>query len=271
MLFQSDLTPSVLVWFRLAGASFLLGGFLRLKKPSVLVIRMRELPWFVSLGVLGLALNFFCYYYAISKTQVAVAISLQYLAPLLIATFNGVVGREKFSITLVLHIVLAVLGSALVVEVQRVNVAAIDLWGVSGGLLAAVSFAWWSLDVEYLGRTRDPSTILFYGLTVAAVFWSFIALPSRADILRLTLYDWCGIAYVVVLGTIVPFFLMVAGMQRVGAARATIVATLEPVTAALVALVLVGESLSGSQIVGGVLVVGAAASVAVRGATVAAT
>ena len=65
---------------------------------------------------------------------------------------------------------------------------------------------------------------------------------------------WLLLAYVVVLGTVVPFVLMITALHHIPATRATVVAMLEPVLAAVVAFAWLGERLGALQILGGLLV-----------------
>jgi drug/metabolite transporter (DMT)-like permease len=65
---------------------------------------------------------------------------------------------------------------------------------------------------------------------------------------------WLLLAYIVVLGTVVPFICLVSALHHVPATRVTIVAMLEPVLAAIVAWFWLGEELAAAQIVGGLIV-----------------
>jgi drug/metabolite transporter (DMT)-like permease len=65
---------------------------------------------------------------------------------------------------------------------------------------------------------------------------------------------WLLVTWMIVLGSIVPFLLVVAALPRIGATRTAIVATLEPVVAILVAWAWLGESLDGVQLAGAVLI-----------------
>ncbi|MGH3005625.1 MAG: EamA family transporter [Gaiellaceae bacterium] len=91
-------------------------------------------------------------------------------------------------------------------------------------------------------------------------WWSFPAgrvdgsesLLGRLD--DVTAPVWLLLAYIVLLGTVVPFVLMVSALHHVPATRVTVVAMLEPVLAALVAFAWLGEEIAGIQLVGGALV-----------------
>ena len=68
---------------------------------------------------------------------------------------------------------------------------------------------------------------------------------------------WLLLAFIVVLGTIVPFIMIVTALHHLSATRVVIVAMLEPVLASVAAFAWLGEELSGQQIAGGLLVLGA--------------
>ena len=67
---------------------------------------------------------------------------------------------------------------------------------------------------------------------------------------------WVGFAVVVIFGTLVPFALYLAGLARITAAQASVTSTLEPVVAAFVAFLALGETLTAPQVLGGALVLG---------------
>ena len=68
---------------------------------------------------------------------------------------------------------------------------------------------------------------------------------------------WALAGWMIVLGTIVPFFLLVSALRHLSASRVAIVAMLEPVAGALVAWAWLGESLDGVQLVGAGVVLAA--------------
>jgi drug/metabolite transporter (DMT)-like permease len=77
---------------------------------------------------------------------------------------------------------------------------------------------------------------------------------------------WPSVVGLVVIGTVVPIPLLLFGMTRIGPARASIISTLEPISAALCGLAL-GESMTGLQWLGAGLVVGAVVVVSSGDAT----
>jgi len=72
-----------------------------------------------------------------------------------------------------------------------------------------------------------------------------------------TFIEWVWLIYISVMGTLIPFGLFFVGVNHIRSTRATITATLEPISAGFIAYLFLGESLAPPQILGGILVVGA--------------
>ena len=118
--------------------------------------------------------------------------------------------------------------------------------------------------VEYRGvRRRDPISLSAWGFLFATLFWSLLApwwnfpggrVEDRVSLLgnlsSSHLPVWALMAWMVVLGTIVPFALVVAALRRISATRAGITAMLEPVLAIVIAWAWLGESLNAVQLSG---------------------
>ena len=66
--------------------------------------------------------------------------------------------------------------------------------------------------------------------------------------------QWLGLIYIAVMGTAIPFGLYFVGINHVRSTRASITATLEPISAGLIAYVFLGEALAPLQVLGGALV-----------------
>jgi drug/metabolite transporter (DMT)-like permease len=126
--------------------------------------------------------------------------------------------------------------------------------GLAAAAGASLAFAAYMVTGERLGQALGAERAVFRGFVVASVFWTAAqAVRGRPDTL-LDLNLLPAIAFLGIFTTLVPFPLFVWGLQRVEAARAGIVSTLEPLTAAVIAFVWLGQTLSPLQILGGLLV-----------------
>jgi drug/metabolite transporter (DMT)-like permease len=256
-LFRSNFSPFQLVQLRITIAAICLFFWLLARDPDLLKINRKDIWYFVLLGTIGMGTCQFTYLYAISKINVAAAILLQYLAPSMIAAHSVLFAHDKITRTTLIALIGATFGCYLVVGAYNLEILGLNLLGVISGLGAAVSFAWYSIHSEYCMRYYAPWTVLFYAFFFASVFWNLLHPPMEAFIHAYTPMLWGCIVYVGTMGTLVPFGLYLKGINLIRATRASIAATLEPITAGIISYLFLNEVLEIWQIIGGVLVMGA--------------
>ena len=213
----------------------------------------------VGLG-LGLALLNVTYYTAISRIPVAVAVVLQYTAPALVVGWASATSRRAPAPGLLAALAAALVGVVLVMDVTGAVGGRIDGVGVAMGLAAALCFASCTVLLERTREVYGSSGAMFRCFAVASVVWLAYQVPRGAPEELVARSNLPEVLYVGLAGTLAPFLLYAWGIGRVRAERAAIAATLEPVLAAMVAWVWLGQRLSPLQIVGGALVLAAVAS-----------
>lgn len=208
------------------------------------------------LGVVGLAgVNAF-YFAAIARLPIGVALTVQYLGPLLLLVWLRLVHRRTLPGGLWSAAGLSVVGCFFVVRAYHPG--GLDGVGIAEAFGAAVTFAIYLYSSEQAGQRYSPATTLVWGFGLSSLFW-LITQPAWSFPLH-ALSSSRNVAfavYVVVAGTLVPFAFMITAVRHLPAARAAVVATLEPVLGALLAWPIHGQVLSPIQIVGGLVVVGA--------------
>ncbi len=255
-LFNSGVTPFQLVQLRLTIAVGTLFFWLLLRSPARLKIARQDILYFALFGTVGMGLCQFTYLFAISRIHVAAAILLQYLAPSFIALYAVVFARERLRWPTLVALLGATCGCYLVVGAYTLDLLTMNLAGILSGVLSAVTFAWYSIHGEYGMRRYDPWTVLFYALLFAGLVWNIFYPPLEAFRQDYKLLEWGWILYIGVFGTLLPFGLYLQGVNYIRATRASITATLEPITAGIVAYLFLNEIMGPLQIFGGILVIG---------------
>ncbi|RFU20160.1 EamA family transporter [Geodermatophilus marinus] len=261
---EAGVPPTRLTALRCTGAAVLLVAALAVAAPARLRPARRELPLLAGLGVVGVALTQFLYYVAIGRLPVGIALVFEMTAPVLIALYVWLVRRERVRRRLWTALLLSLSGLVFVAEVWEGG-GSLDPLGVAAGLAAAVCLATYYLLGERGTGTRDPVTLTCWGFVAAAAFWAVVAPWWRFDAAVLTarvpvsLGDvtaplWLLVAWIVVLGAVVPFWLSIAALRHLPATTAGLVATVEPVFASVVAWLWVEQVLTGWQVLGGVVV-----------------
>ena len=229
---------------------------LAITNRSRLRVAREDLGKLAWLGVAGLAGVHATYFLAIDRLQIGVALTIQYLGPVLLLVWLAVIHKRRLPLGLWGAVGVSLLGCFFAVEAY--DASALDGLGVLAAFAAAVTFAIYLVASERAGHRYHPTTTLLYGFGFATLFWLVVRPPwtfpfAAFDSSDALLYG-LGVA---VIGTLVPFLCIVEALRHIPAPRAAIIATLEPVLAALIAWPVHDEALGAPQILGGLLVVGA--------------
>jgi drug/metabolite transporter (DMT)-like permease len=252
-----------LAQLRSFGSWLILLLVLGLWRRDLLRVERRDVPALAFLGVAGLALVHAAYFLAIERLEIGVAVTIQYLAPLLLLIWLRVFHRRRLAPTLWGAVALSVVGCFFVVRAY--DIGSLDALGVAVAFGSAVAFGVYMVGSERAGHHHQPLTTLVWAFGFASLFWAlatpwwsfpFGEFESAEDQLL-------GLG-VITVGTLLPFTCMVAALRHVPAPRAAVVATLEPVLAGVFAYFLHDEALAAVQIAGGAAVLTAVIWVQLR-------
>ncbi|MFJ2815677.1 EamA family transporter [Streptomyces sp. NPDC091279] len=260
-LIEAGLDPLHVVWLRVTGAALVM---------LPVAVRHRSLPrrrpaLLAGFGLLAVAGVQACYFAALSRIPVGVALLVEYLAPALVLAWVRFVQRRPVTRAAALGVVLAVGGLACVVEVW--SGLSFDAVGLALALAAACCqvgyFVLSDQGSDAGDDAPDPLGVIAYGLLVGALVLTVVARPWTMDWTVLTgTADLNGthvpagflLAWIVLIATVVAYVTGVLSVRRLSPQVATVVACLEAVVATGLAWVLLGEHLSLPQLVGGAVV-----------------
>ena len=253
--------PIALAGSRAFSAFAILAIVLALARRRDLVIALKDVPFLAFFGVAGLAMVHFTYFKTISLTNVATAILIQYLAPILVLVVSVLFLKHRLTWTLPVGVALSVSGSALVVGALGGQGLVVSPAGVAWGLLSAVFFAGYSLMGMVAATRFSPWTTLVWGLGFASLFWFAVLGPRTVLAVFSNPKTAAVVVFVAIVSTIIPFGAFLTALRYIAPTNATVTSTIEPVLAGFGAFALFGESLTPVQILGGLLVIAAIAVV----------
>jgi drug/metabolite transporter (DMT)-like permease len=194
------------------------------------------------------------YFVALTSTSVALLGLLLYLYPVAVAVLASVLFRIPLTRARVVSLALALIGAGLTIG----PLGGGGNWlGIGLGLASALIYSGYILLATRVTRSVDPlwsSAIIT--ASAASIFGVLalihgVALPASGA-------GWAAVVAIAVVSTVVAILSFVAGLQRIGPTDAATLSTLEPAITALLAVVVLGESLGQLQVIGGALIVSAA-------------
>ena len=217
-------------------------------------------------GLVGVAGLQWTYFVAIDRLPVGMALLLEYQAPVLVALWARFVQKEQVRHRMWLGLALATAGLAAATGIWKG--LAFDTVGIVSGLLAAVCFATYFLVGEHGVGALDPLRVILWSFLVATIGMNLYApitdfspvlLGRSAPLLgALGEHDapvWVLLAWIIVLGTLVPFGMELFALRHLRATTVTTIAMLEPVGVSALGWVWFFERLDAVALVGGIAVV----------------
>lgn len=247
--------PIQIVFIRAFGASITLILFTLAKDTKLVKIKLHDSMYFFGTGILSFAFFNWCYFIAINKTSLSVAAILLYTAPTIVMILSAILFKEKMTKKKIISLVLTFVGCIFVTAFVQGTGQKITVTGILAGLGAGLGYALYSIFGRYALKKYDSITVTLYtfifaciGLVPFTAIKEMIGLFSNINV----------IYYSIALGliaTVLPFLLYTKGLSNLETSKASIIATLEPIVATIIGIVLYNESLTILKIIGISLVI----------------
>ncbi len=259
VLFQHDHFHSAwLVTIRMlfSGIVLVIWGMLRKDSATRALIRQpRYWPSLLLFSVVGLLGVQYTYFKAIAAGNAASATLLQYLGPPMIVAYTALSARRSPSRTAWLAMALALLGTILLVTGGHFSRLAVPWPAVVWGIASALCLAFYTLYPTSLLRQFDSIAVVGWGMTIGG-----IASLSIGPVWTLSLGQWSLsatllVGFVVLLGTLAAFSLFLASLHYLTPPEAGLLASAEPVSAVLAALMFLHVHMDSLAIAGAAAIV----------------
>ncbi len=244
------ISPVVLTQARTTFTVLVFGPILLLRfGRRIFSITRRDLILCALVGTLGVACSNFFYYYAVQKSTVSLAITIQYTAPLWVLIYMVARGREEATVQRTAATLVAMIGTALAIGVFQTGVK-FSLIAVSSALLASFGYAFYNVAAQGLVTRNHQFTVMFYLLLASAVLWTVVDPPWKLMAQNFSGRQWGFLFVFACLSMVLPYMLYLSGLKYLDPTRAVITSCLEPVFAIVFAVLFVGETLRAFQIAG---------------------
>ena len=266
LVLTSGLSSMRLTQVRCGGAFIFLGLFMFFRHRDKLKAKWAEMPQLFIYGVVGFFAVQALYFVSIARLHVSIALILEFTAPIWIVLWLRFVKHKVVPQLMWVAIFLAFGGLVLIAQVWKGST--LDPIGVIAALLDGIVLAAFFLLGEKLTAKRDVESLMVYGfgfaslgLAIAMPLWSYpteVFTQSMNLQGRFAAFDapgWALIAWVIVMGTIVPYLLVVNGLKLLSASTSSVMGMAEPVLAGIFAWLWLSEKWSLIQLLGGVTVI----------------
>lgn len=256
-LYELGFTPLQVVAVRAIAASIFLVTYTLLKNPSAFKIKVADSKYFIGTGIISIVFFNWCMFVAIEETSISVAAILLYTAPAFVTIFARFLFKEKLTVRKILALVVTIIGCAFVVGVFPNFSGTISLFGLIVGIGSGFFYALYSIFGKFALEKYDSLTVTVYTFLFAAVAVTpFSGIWSIGNLFA-DVKAWAYIGGLGFLSTMMAFILYTKGLQYIESSRASIIATIEPVVAAIIGFFVFQETLQMWQYVGIIMVLAA--------------
>jgi len=224
----------------------------------------RDLAFLIPLGLVGIGLFYLLYFYTVRESKVGTAAILLYSSPAFVVVLARLFLKETLNAAKVLALFLTMAGIFLVAGAYDPANLEVSPVVLVVGLLSGLTYGLYSIFGRPVADRLRPSVILSYALFFGALLLVVAALPTLDTLAGLSMGSYALLLMLAVVHTTLAFALYTFGLGRLGAGRAAIVATVEPVVAVALGALLLGEDLAFPKVIGAVLVISGAALAQVR-------
>ena len=229
--------------------------FLLICDRKLLKIRLKDVWCFLGTGICSIVFFNYCYFKAITMTSLSVAAVLLYTAPAMVMVMSYFLFHERFTKVKVLALVLTFLGCVLVTGIAGSS-DTLSSSGILVGLGAGFGYALYSIFGKFaIERGYHSLTISFYTFLAAAA--GAIPLADIKIIGNVVMKDCSMFLFALVFGlisTVIPYLTYTIGLKYMENSKASIIASVEPVVATLLGILVFHESMTFSGLLGMMLV-----------------
>lgn len=257
-LMAGGLSPTGIVTVRNFGGCVLLCAVFAVKDRSVFRVKREHLKYFFGTGIVSVVLFTICYFSCQQICSLAVASILLYTAPSFVVVLSALLWREPIYPRKISALLLTLVGCSMVCGLFAGKIT-VTLAGLLLGLGSGFFYALYSIFGRYALAHYSSMTVTVWTFLFAGP--ASLVLLRPADISAMTgdISMPLTAACLVVFSTVLPYLFYTSGLARVESGKASILASLEPVVAALTGVIVFGEPMTAVTALGIVLVLGGAA------------
>jgi len=198
--------------------------------------------------------------------NISMALIIEFTAPIWIVLWIKYVRKSFVPKDMWIAISLAFIGMLLLAQVWKGMT--LDTVGLIAAFLDAFALATYFILGERLGHSRPTASLNALGFGIASAIWAIAfplwSFPTEIFAQSINLsgplenYNapgWALILWIVLLGTILPYLCVLAGIKILSASTSSVIGMLEPVFAGIFAWIWINETWNTIQLIGGATVI----------------
>ena len=245
-----------LALYRAILAVLLLGGYLAVTGQKIPFGEIRkEIPLLLLSGI-AMGFNWILLFEAYKYTTVSVATLSYYFAPVIVTVVCPILFREKMTAKQWLCFAMSTLGIILITGVGDAASGSNHLLGIAFGLGAACLYAAVVLLNKFIKKVEGLHRTFLQFIAAILVLIPYVGFTGGVTLSTLDAIGWVCLLIVGIVHTGITYCLYFSSLKELPGQEAAILSYIDPLVAVLVSVLILGESLAPTQLLGGLLILG---------------
>lgn len=251
-----SLPPGEIALFRALIASVAIIFYKALTAEKLLFSQIKKDLPILFLSGAAMAFNWIFLFKAYHHTTVSIATLSYYFAPIIVMIASPILFKEKLSRKQIICFIMATIGLVMIIGVSSTNQSHDNFIGISFGLAAAVLYATVILLNKHIKSVTGIDRTLIQFFAAIIILLPYIYLTAG---IHITSLDRWGLFNLLFLGTVhtgITYCLYFSSLKDLKGQEAAIFSYIDPLVAIIISVVILNESMSPVQILGGLMILG---------------
>ena len=223
-------------------------------RPALKIKREDLLPFLLFSTVTG-SLFSVAWYNCIDMTSITTAVILLCSYPSIVTVASVFLLGEKMTLAKMVALPVTFIGCILVSEAYDTEAIRLNAVGVGLGVFTAFGATTYYIYGKKFLKRYTPNTVALYFSAMMLPALLVITDPRKSLLPSLSFNAWMLVFLIALIPCTIGFFMSMVALKRIEASKASIMASIEPVAAVALAVLIVAEVVTGLQMVGVALVI----------------
>lgn len=251
-----SLSSGEIALYRAVLAAFMIGGYLLVTRQKLELKKIKKEVILLFFSGAAMGLNWILLFEAFNYTTVSVATLSYYFAPVIVILVCPILFKEKMTAKQWICFLMSTLGIVLITGIGDLGQNFSHLKGILFGLSAAVFYATVILLNKFIKNVQGLHRTFLQFLAAIIVLVPYVLCTSGVNLSVLNGTGWTSLLIVGFIHTGVTYCLYFSSLKELPGQKAAILSYIDPLVAVLVSVLLLGETMTWMQVIGGILILG---------------
>lgn len=244
-----------LALYRAVLAALLLTGFFVLSKQHIPLSKVKkEIPLLLASGV-AMGINWILLFQAYKYTTVSAATLSYYFAPVIVTVVCPFLFREKLTVKQIICFIMSTVGLVLIIGIGDVHGDS-NIIGILFGLGAAVFYATVILLNKFIKKVEGIHRTFLQFIAAILTLTPYVLCTSGITLGSLNNIGWINLLIVGLVHTGITYCMYFSSLKELPGQKVAILSYIDPLVAVLISVTVLGETMTMSQVIGGMLILG---------------